>query len=44
MHRYMTCAEGGRTLAGNACTVVWPERERTAEEKAEDEAEAKKKK
>jgi len=44
MHRYMTCAEGGRTLAGNACTVVWPERERTAEEKAEAEAGAKKKK
>jgi hypothetical protein len=40
MHRYMTCAEGGRTLAGNACTVVWPERARTPEEKAE----AKKKK
>ncbi|MBJ94651.1 MAG: hypothetical protein CMP23_09265 [Rickettsiales bacterium] len=44
MHRYMTCAEGERTLIGNACTVVWPERERTAEEKAEAEAEANKKK
>jgi hypothetical protein len=38
MHRYMSCPDGGRELAGNACTVVWPERERTAEEKAEAEA------
>lgn len=44
MHRYMTCPDSGRELAGNACTVVWPERSRTAEEKAEAEAEAKKKK
>ncbi|HCP48162.1 MAG TPA: hypothetical protein DIU15_19140 [Deltaproteobacteria bacterium] len=44
MHRYKTCAEGGRTLVGNACTVVWPEPERTAEEKAEAESEAAKKK
>ena len=44
MHRYMTCAEGGRTLLGNSCTVVWPERERTAEEKAEAAAGGKKKK
>jgi len=44
MHRYMTCPEGGRTLLGNTCTVVWPERERTAEEKAEAQAAKKNKK
>jgi len=44
MHRYMTCAEGGRTLLGNSCMVVWPERERTAEEKAAAAAGGKKKK
>ena len=33
MHRYKT-KDGKRELLGNACTVVWPEPERTAEEKA----------
>jgi len=34
MHRYRTM-DGKRTLLGNACTVIWPEPERTAEEKEE---------
>ena len=34
MHRYQTVG-GERTLIGNACKVVWPEPERTEEEKEE---------
>ena len=38
MHRYKT-KDGKRELLSNACKVVWPEPERTADEKAADEAE-----
>jgi hypothetical protein len=41
MHRYKT-HDGKRELLHNACTVVWPEPARTAEEKKQMEEEAKK--